>query len=162
MDLLALGVGEFGSGHGWFWGWGYNAGMSDAAPKRRQFQFGLRTLAVFVTAICVAMALLKAGRLDLAVGMVFPFAVGLAIGAMVPPPHSLWVAAITAPFAVSFSLMAVSALFGDLPILQVPLAGFYLGGFLLVLGGPAFAAVVGSVISRKLSHAAVSDDRRFD
>jgi len=47
-------------------------------------------LAVFVTALCIGDGALKRAGLDLAVGIAFPFAVGLAIGEIVSFPHSLW------------------------------------------------------------------------
>jgi hypothetical protein len=119
-------------------------------------QFSLKTLFAFVTAVGIALALLKLGRLELALGLAFPFAVGLAVGHAISYPHSVWMAAIGGPFAVSFSINAVLGfVYGYLPIPAIPVAGFWFGVFLLLTGVPPLAAITGVWASRKLSQPAI-------
>ena len=97
------------------------------------------------------MGLLTMPRIDLFV-IVVSFTIGLVVGAVAPFPHSLWIAPLAAPFALSFSAAAVGSLyFADFPFHQIPATGFWWGVFLLILGGPAIAAFVGSWAWLKLA-----------
>ncbi len=119
-------------------------------PQRSRIRFSLKSLFALVAVICLGLALIRAGRVDIAVGVVFPFAAGLIIGEMVRFPLSVWLAALVSPFVVAIPLMIIEVWHQDNPtILRAILSGFWLGVFLLVTGYAAIAGIAGSLISQR-------------
>ncbi len=62
--------------------------MSDELDQPRRFQFSIAAALLVTAAIGLGTALLLAGRMELALWGVFPFAVGLIVGQF--NTHPLW------------------------------------------------------------------------
>jgi hypothetical protein len=129
--------------------------MSEGTQHRRP-HFGLKTVLVLTAAIGIGMALLKAGRPDIALVAAVPFTAGLVIGEMIPFPSSVLVAAIASPLLTGI-VDNVTQWFcqppNDLTFLNAIWGGFLWGMFVLfaIIPSviPSTAGILGVMASQR-------------
>lgn len=134
----------------------YNGPMSEGPAKASRFQFSLKTLLTLIAVIGAGMASIRAGQTDVAMGAVFPFAIGFVTGELVPFPYSAWLSAILSPFIECIVLVAIGTIAnggGVTSTLQAIAAGSWFGAILLLSGYPSLAAFAGSIVARRFKEA---------
>jgi hypothetical protein len=119
--------------------------MSEGPILPFRFQTSLAAMLAFTTVICVGLALVRAGHLEMAYAVAFPFAVGMVVGRFAPSRAWLLLSPFVAAFVVPAAWGALMSGFFDSPpdhaILEHAAGGAVVAILLLVPGMLVFGSI---------------------